>query len=325
MEAIMIIILLGVAAIICLRFYNTTIVPMKNKSAMNKTASLVSYDRVNLTATITKRASEITKVITIANDHNYTIAYEPVKLHIGAVSVGGVTTGGTYTTGGYNYVSSTTKSGYYQLQYAGQLISHIKLNDSDYQKAKQSPIAPFLDDKKHQIDVIESVQCSEQEARAMINNLKTTGYVGNEFLNDKRGYPSYEKCALILEWLSSPEKDDAFMRDYIEIQNLSKPDPKPQPPKEEVVAEQTKEQPKEESVTDTIKDILNASGKKDKFGNRGCMTLQEICDALKEYGIEMTSMQCRREVRNLVIQGEVVRTERGSGEVEFSIANFSWL
>lgn len=193
----------GIAIVICvLRFYNGTIVPLKRNFAKAKTASLISYNESNLTATLINRSPKIANVIKIKKDHNYTIGYKPETLHIGAASVGGVTTGGSYTTGGYNYVSGVSKSGYYNLEYDGHMITKIKLTSEQFDMAKKSVIvAPYLNEKERQIDVHAPVQPpSEMEVKMMLNSLERTGYVGNAG-NAKEGYPSKRKCEQILAWL----------------------------------------------------------------------------------------------------------------------------
>ena len=197
MEFIVYLILIGIIIIMCMRIYNTAIVPMRQSSAKAKTTNLITYDESELTATLISRDPKIADIIKIVDDRNYTIKYEPKKLHVGAVSVGGITTGGTYTTGGYNYVSGSSKSGYCNLEYAGRMITHIQLTSEQYNKAKNSIIAPYLNEKWKQIDVHAPVHYTEIEAQMVLNSIKTTGFAGN----NKKGYPSREKCEQILGWL----------------------------------------------------------------------------------------------------------------------------
>lgn len=172
-------------------------VALQQDAERAKAASLISYDG-EFTATLIDRSPQIADIIKIVDDHNYTIKYEPEKLHVGAVSVGGVTTGGAYTTGGYNYVSGSSKSGYCNLEYAGNMVTKIKLTSEQFDKAKKSVIAPYLNEKEKQIDVHTPVQYTEMEAKMILIGIKTTGSIGNAA---KKGYPSREKCEQILGWL----------------------------------------------------------------------------------------------------------------------------
>lgn len=87
--------------------------------------------------TVHQRSSQIHEIVTIANAQNMTISHEPETTHIGAVTVGGVTTGGTYKTGGYDYVSSSSKSQYCELLYAGRMVRSISLTSDDFAKARE--------------------------------------------------------------------------------------------------------------------------------------------------------------------------------------------
>lgn len=114
-----------------------------------------------------------------------------------------MTTGGAYTTGGYNYISGTSNSGYYQFLFQGKLIKRIALNDELFSLAKESEIAPYLDAKKHEIVVVEKVVYSNERIASALSNYKTTGYVGNIH----KGYPDLEKSIKILAWICDLEDE----------------------------------------------------------------------------------------------------------------------
>ncbi|MED9968649.1 MAG: hypothetical protein UFA98_01365 [Ruminococcus sp.] len=158
----------------------------------------------NGTLEITNRNPAISKFVKIKADSDAIVKYEPVKLHIGSATVGGVTTGGAYTTGGYNYLAGKKKNGKYILTAFGETIFRIQLNDEQYLSAKQSKISKYLNDK-HQIEVIVNVYITDEELKSMIQNLQKSSYLnGGETM--KKGYPSYEKCKYIRDWLCGVDK-----------------------------------------------------------------------------------------------------------------------
>lgn len=156
------------------------------------------------TLEITNRNPAISNFVKIKTDSDAIVKYESVKLHIGSATVGGVTTGGAYTTGGYNYLAGEKKNGKYKLTAFGETIFRIQLNDEQYLSAKQSEIAKYLNDNR-QIQVVNPLQLTAAEAQSVINNLKQSSYLygGESF---KRGFPSYEKCVEIMDWLCGVDK-----------------------------------------------------------------------------------------------------------------------
>lgn len=172
-------------------------------------SSLVVYDDTTNTLTLIKRSPELRDIVKIMNDQNYHISYKPLTLHIGSATVGGVTTGGAYTTGGYNYVSGTSDSGYYQFLFEGKPVKKIKLDDKSFSIAKQSEIAPYLNDETLEIEVVEKVTYSQDQVRFAISNYKSTGYVGNL----DKGYPNLEKTIKILAWICDLEDEPDLVLD----------------------------------------------------------------------------------------------------------------
>ena len=197
-----ILMLVGVVCLFIVIKWADTGEVIEKSNAQTATAKFISYSKDTYTLTLIKRDPLIAKAVKITDARDYSIKYEPEKIHIGAVTVGGVTTGGAYTTGGYNYVAGSHKNGLCNLYYVDQLISKIQLSDELYEQAINSDIAPFVNDAK-QIEVISSVPISEQEAQLAIDNMKSTGYAGNDFLN--KGRPTKEKCVRIMNWMTTAE------------------------------------------------------------------------------------------------------------------------
>ena len=203
MEVFYILISIGIGVILVMYVYNKAIKPTKNEINANLTKEYVSYNNSAFTLVLKERNQAIAKVVKIKNDKNFTVAYEPEKIHFGAATVGGITTGGAYTTGGYHYISSSEKNGLCVLEYAGNFVSKIQLDDSLYRLAKESAIEKYLNSDK-QIQVVDPVYFSESEIQRMHSNLSSSGYMnmGSDLMRKgKQGYPTYEKCLEIMNWI----------------------------------------------------------------------------------------------------------------------------
>ncbi len=160
---------------------------------------------------VKKRGSVWKKFVKIKKAENVHLGYEAQKLHYGSATVGGVTSGGFYTTGGYNKVIATENSGKCFLEFAGnaaimdKMIRYIDLSDALYEEAKYSPIAKYLNHTARRIEVFEQVQRTKEETDALVSHAidLATGkaLIGGMSLDDKRGYPTREKCRLILDWI----------------------------------------------------------------------------------------------------------------------------
>lgn len=199
MVAVFIILIFGFIACIWLRMYNLDIKPHVQEHQRRKMVNYATYDENSKTLFLHQRSAELANYIKIKNDKDIEISYKPQTLHIGSATVGGVTTGGAYTTGGYHYISGEHKNGLCRLEYTGCLIFKIQLNDAMYQKALQSPIKPYLNEKK-QIAVINPRALSTEELQNALNSMKTTGYIGNDAT--KNGMPTYDKCKKIMDWIT---------------------------------------------------------------------------------------------------------------------------
>ncbi|MBQ4427937.1 MAG: hypothetical protein II881_09370 [Oscillospiraceae bacterium] len=152
------------------------------------------------TLVVKERKMDVGKIVTIMDDYNPVVKYEPEKLHIGAVTVGGITTGGTYTTGGNYYVAGKEKTGHYRLVCKDNTIYKIQLSDEQFKLAQKSRINKYLNEEKKQIMVVDEVSLTASEMIEYVATAKSSGYLtGGEV--GKKGFPSYEKCREILSWL----------------------------------------------------------------------------------------------------------------------------
>lgn len=158
---------------------------------------IVRYDAATHTLHLFRRDRRIADYLKIKDALNYHVEYEPEQLHIGAVTVGGVTTGGTYTTGGYNYIAGTSKSGFAQLEYKGNIVFYIQLTEQLYNQAKNSPIAIYLNHATKQISVCGNGEFTQADIEKMITNYRTTGFAGNF----DQAKATFAQCNLIAAWV----------------------------------------------------------------------------------------------------------------------------
>ena len=199
--------LIGVIAIMVMRFYNQDIVPMKNNRMWMNTAAYVDYIPTQHTLVLKKRGPELSKAIKILDDRDYKISYKPEEYIFTSVTVGGITTGGVDKIGGYNYISGSTKTGKYQLWYIDKLVRNIRLSDELFEQAKESLIAEYLNMSTKEIVVISSVSLS-YTTRMLLDTGHTDYAFDNITKESKAGYPTYEKCIKIMNWLCSNEETD---------------------------------------------------------------------------------------------------------------------
>lgn len=171
----------------------------------DKAHKYATKDNETDTLILHQRSEKLSKYIRIKECEAAIRSYKPETLHIGSATVGGVTTGGTYTTGGYYYTSGTRKTGYYKLEWRKcSRISKIQLDDDMYREALLSPISRYLNDKK-QIEVIDYSSLSDQDVLD-----RGAYYLGQkEHISHEvafRGYPTYEKCKKIMDWITLVEQ-----------------------------------------------------------------------------------------------------------------------
>lgn len=152
------------------------------------------------------------KFIKIRKVKNSYLGYEPEKLHFGSATVGGVTSGGFYTTGGYNKVVASSDSGKCELEFTGdanmlnKTIRVIKLSNELYEEAQKANIAKYLNPTTKSIEMFDKVIRTKGEVDALINNAMklATGVplTSGMAIDDTRGFPTYQKCKEILDWMS---------------------------------------------------------------------------------------------------------------------------
>lgn len=190
--------IVSIACLAIIIFFTCMIFSAKKDHGINyEMNEIVRYDATTHTIHLFKRDRRLADYFKIKDDHNIHVKYEPEKLHIGAVTVGGVTTGGTYTTGDYNYIAGTSKSGFAQLEYKGNIVFYIQLNKDLYNQAKKSAIVEYLNHDTKQIRVCGNGEFTQADIEKMITNYKTTGFGGN-FDQTKA---TFAQCEQIVAWM----------------------------------------------------------------------------------------------------------------------------
>lgn len=157
------------------------------------------YNETTHTLTLKKRSSGLLELFKIVATYDTKVNHVPERLHYGSVTVGGVTSGGTYTTGGYNEVYKT-KNGFFQLQYAGNLVEIIKLSDDLYKQAQGSVVEPYLNNRQKCISLYEAAEYSPQQWQT-IKDCISLGIKPPIMTPEKRGLPTRDKCEKIMYWV----------------------------------------------------------------------------------------------------------------------------
>lgn len=105
-----------------------------------------------------------------------------------------------------NYVSGSVDSDKCTLHFLGHKIEVIQLTDALYKKAQKSEIEKYLNNKK-QI-VVEDKDASHRALGgvSMLGSVLNTS-AGSLLLQNaqKYGYPTREKCLIIMDWLCEVE------------------------------------------------------------------------------------------------------------------------
>lgn len=150
---------------------------------------------------LVKRGQILAKAITIKDDKNIIIAYEPKKIIFTSASVGGIRTGGIDTVGGYTYSAGEVENGKCQIVFFREkVIERIQLTPKLYKDAIKSDIKQYVDNKMQII--INNEFYGGIEA---LNYFNINDPVGSLAIQEmaKSGYPNRKKCEAIIRWICS--------------------------------------------------------------------------------------------------------------------------
>lgn len=200
--------LLLLVLLICLLMWLFGTLIYAYKEAMNEIKEAEEYGKLsdNYVLQLKKRGTKWADFLKIHDEKNYIMDYEPKRYIFTSATVGGITTGGVDTVGGYNYVSGSVDSDKCTLHFLGHKIEVIQLTDALYKKAQKSEIEKYLNNKK-QI-VVEDKDASHRALGgvSMLGSVLNTS-AGSLLLQNaqKYGYPTREKCLIIMDWLCEVE------------------------------------------------------------------------------------------------------------------------
>ncbi len=151
-----------------------------------------------------KRGPELEKALKIKSDVYVDIHHQDEQYIYTSATVGGVTTGGVSKIDGYDYASGFSKTGKYCLEFAGRQIWSIKLDYNLFDAAKNSTMAPYLNENNREITVINPVNMPT-EVSYMWESGHSTAAINSINKASRAGYPDYNKCAAIKAWLCRKE------------------------------------------------------------------------------------------------------------------------
>ena len=190
----------------CIRLYNSTIKPALDERAFRNLLKYGFWWYSDEVFELEKRDENIRKYIKIKKVYNAEYGYEPEKYVYTGVTVGGVTTGGIHKEDSYNYVSNVSNTGRYMLECGDKSFFKIKLSRDLLKEAKKSYINKYLDGniiRVYGFNDDEKPECSDSAVKSAMNYLNTSDMRSFNALNAelKKGYPTYEKCNAILNWM----------------------------------------------------------------------------------------------------------------------------
>lgn len=149
--------------------------------------------------------------------------YEPEKETFVGITRGNITTGGVLKSGGYNYLVSNshkTDRGELCFRYLPSMtewwtwesMSRIQLTPELYRKAQHSYIKEYLNDKM-QICIVKETAWDSTKRAAATAISKGNFHDASVYqwqCNSVRGYPTYEKCQAILDWICGLDQPSDF-------------------------------------------------------------------------------------------------------------------
>lgn len=133
-----------------------------------KLTSYFSFDGGNNVFTIHKFHPDIGKYISMRRYEILHTGYQPETVSYTSVTVGNVTTGGVSKNDAYTYISGTSKTDKYKLEYLGKEIKAIRLGNDDVKnRAKQLGMEKYMNNNGD-IIVVKDMPISRVAAQAAL-------------------------------------------------------------------------------------------------------------------------------------------------------------
>lgn len=193
MEIIVSLILLCVSGFL---IYSKVIYPIMEASreaAAERLESYVSYDEKTQTLHLYKFHPDIEKVVKMSRYELIHTGYQPETITFSAVTVGSVTTGGVSRNEAYKYISGTSGTDRFILEYRNKTIKTIKLYSPEVKNlAKQRGMNRYMNNKGD-IIVVHEKKASQEAAMAALSGF----YIPMQ-KEQMAGYPDKYKCGEIL-------------------------------------------------------------------------------------------------------------------------------
>lgn len=193
MEIIVSLILLCVSGFL---IYSKVIYPImeaNREAAAERLESYVSYDEKTQTLHLYKFHPDIEKVVKMSRYELIHTRYQPETITFSAVTVGNVTTGGVSKNEAYKYISGTSGTDRFMLEYRNKTIKTIKLYSPEVKNlAKQRGMDKYMN-SNGDIIVVHEKKVSQEAAMAALSGF----YIPMQ-KEQMAGYPDKYKCGEIL-------------------------------------------------------------------------------------------------------------------------------
>lgn len=172
----------------------------KTKKLLKSLEQYADYNEEERVLYLYERNYELASALSVEGAKIATYGYEPEKYVYAGASVGGFSGGEIKKIDGYSYAAGSVKSGKYELEYAGKVVTKILLHGELAKEAKKTGIDKYIEDDYIMV----------HDARGLINDMSDMSALSTMILsNDLNSQaqmvdkmkPTYDKCYEILNWL----------------------------------------------------------------------------------------------------------------------------
>lgn len=176
----------------------------ENTKNVMTAAQYASFDESKFILTLKGRSRSLSSMLSMRKHQVMEISTKPEEYVYRSVTVGAVTTGGVEKHGGYDYISNVQNSGNYELNYNGKAVFTIKLTSELANEARRSNIAEYVN-RSNEIVVVDPSKYTKsplgQDSLVTLMRTNYNAYASHAAKLMAPGFPSYEKCRAILDWI----------------------------------------------------------------------------------------------------------------------------
>ena len=169
-----------------------------NEQIAKKIQNYISFDESTSTLSVYDFHPLIYRVVTMDRYEILHTAYQPETYTYTSVRVGNVTIGDVSKNEAYKYISGSSKTDKYELNYLRKYIRKIKLCSQELiDKARRAGLEKYMN-SEGEIIVVGRASVSQDALKSALS-----GYYAQMQIEGLDAQPSYDKCSRILSFLNS--------------------------------------------------------------------------------------------------------------------------